>query len=655
VTFAVTSSGGTPTGNVTVSDGSATCVGTVAAGTCTLTPTTAGAKTLTATYGGDANFGGSVSVGVGHTVNASGTTTTLGAGTPNPAVVGQPVSFPFTVVANAPGSGTPTGTVTVSDGTQSCAASVATGTCSIAFGTAGGRTMTASYAGDGNYAVSGSSGVSQTVNPASTVTTITGDTPDPSTVGQPYTVTYTVAVSAPGSGSPAGSVTVSDGTSTCNGTVASGSCSLISLTPGAKTLTATYAGNADFATSTSGGEAHTVTLTGTTTAITAHSPNPSVVGEGIAVIYTVTPASGTGTPTGNVTVSDGFATCVASVGVGTCTLTPTTAGAKTLTASYPGDATFAGSTSPGVGQTVNPASTTTTITSNSPNPSVAGQAIAVHFTVTSSGGTPTGSVTVTDGAVSCVTTVAAGTCNLAPTIAGSRTLTATYAGDANFSGSTSPGVGQTVNPDAVSATQSTVVAAPTAITASSGASQSTITVTAKDGFGNPISGASVVISASGSANTLSLPPATDGNGVSTATLSATVAEDKKISATINGVAISQGATVTVVAGTATQLQFTTQPSDVNVLATIQVVATAFDAFGNAATSFGGNVTVAIGNDASLLPPATLGGTLTVAPTLGVATFGDLTIDKAGVGYTLVVNASGLSGATSNPFTVIALP
>ena len=76
---------------------------------------------------------------------------------------------------------------------------------------------------------------------------------------------------------------------------------------------------------------------------------------------------------------------------------------------------------------------------------------------------------------------------------------------------------------------------------------------------------------------------------------------------------------------------------------------------NTATGFTGDVVIAIGNDASgVLGPATLGGTLTVAATLGVATFGDLTIDKPGVGYTLVVNATGLTGATSNGFTVIGL-
>src|SRR5439155_7114853 len=55
----------------------ATCISTVAAGSCTLTPTSVGAKTVTATYAGDLNFAGSTSVGVSHTVNAAATTTTI--------------------------------------------------------------------------------------------------------------------------------------------------------------------------------------------------------------------------------------------------------------------------------------------------------------------------------------------------------------------------------------------------------------------------------------------------------------------------------------------------------------------------------------------------------------------------------------------------
>src|SRR2546425_10082907 len=98
-----------------VSDGTETCGGTVAAGSCALTPTTAGAKTLVATYAGDANFATSASAGAAHTGNAAATTTAITGQTPNPSTLGQPVSFTYTVTATAPGSGTPTGTVTRSE------------------------------------------------------------------------------------------------------------------------------------------------------------------------------------------------------------------------------------------------------------------------------------------------------------------------------------------------------------------------------------------------------------------------------------------------------------------------------------------------------------------------------------------------------------
>jgi Big-like domain-containing protein len=98
----------------------------------------------------------------------------------------------------------------------------------------------------------------------------------------------------------------------------------------------------------------------------------------------------------------------------------------------------------------------------------------------------------------------------------------------------------------VSASQSTVTANPSSIPAGSGTA--TITVTAKDASGNPISGATVVLSASGTGNTLTQPAGpTDASGVATGTLSSTVAETKTVSATANGTAITQTATVEVVA------------------------------------------------------------------------------------------------------------
>ena len=84
---------------------------------------------------------------------------------------------------------------------------------------------------------------------------------------------------------------------------------------------------------------------------------------------------------------------------------------------------------------VQPVDTTATITSDNPDPSVVGQSVVVSYTVTSTGGTPTDNVTVSDGVDSCTDTVAAGTCSITLTTAGARTLTATYAGNANFNGS----------------------------------------------------------------------------------------------------------------------------------------------------------------------------------------------------------------------------
>jgi hypothetical protein len=647
VTFTVTSSGGTPTGNVTVSDGSASCVGTVASGSCSLTPTTAGGKTLTATYAGDANFAGSTSPGVAHTVNAASTTTTLAAGAPSTSVVGQSVSFTFAVVVNAPGTGTPTGTVTVSDGTQNCSAGVAAGTCSIAFNSAGARTVTASYATDGNFGSSTSTGVGQTVNAANTTTTITGDTPDPSTVGQSYTVNYVVAVSAPGSGSPAGNVTVSDGAVTCTGTVASGSCSLISLTPGAKTLTASYAGNADFAGSTSGGEAHTVNLAGTTTTITGHKPDPAVVGEGISVTFTVTSTGGT--PTGNVTVSDGAATCTATVAAGTCTVTPTTAGSKTLTASYAGDGVFAASTSAGVSQTVNAASTTTTLAAGSPNPSVVGQSVSFGFTVAVSApgsGTPTGTVTVSDGTQSCNASVAAGSCSITFSSAGGRTLTATYSGDANFATSASAGAGQTVNTASTTTTITNDAPNPSvagqaftvtfSVTSSGGTPTGNVTV----GDGTVSCVASV---AAGSCN-LTLTAA------GAHTLTATYAGDANFAGST-----SAGESHTVNPAAASQLVFTGQPTDTKAGSHITpaVVVTAQDQFGNTATDFAGQITLSITSGTGTVLAA-LSGTNPVSAIAGVATFSDLSIDLVGTAYSLDAAANGLSGATSGSFNITLL-
>jgi hypothetical protein len=183
-----------------------------------------------------------------------------------------------------------------------------------------------------------------TVGKASTTTTINSDTPDPSVVGQPVTVAWSVTVNAPGAlGAPlTGNVTVSDGTDSCIAAVSAGQCDVTFTSAGAKSLTATYAGDTNYNGSASTpATPHTVNKADTTTTITEDNPDPSTPGQAVLVKWTVTVNSpGAGTPTGTVTVSDGVDSCNAPVATGQCSIALNTTGLRTLTATYPGDSNF---------------------------------------------------------------------------------------------------------------------------------------------------------------------------------------------------------------------------------------------------------------------------------------------------------------------------
>jgi Ca2+-binding RTX toxin-like protein len=99
--------------------------------------------------------------------------------------------------------------------------------------------------------------VSVTAATIDTTTAITADDPDPSTVGQAVTIRYRVSPVS-GTGTPTGTVIVSDGIDSCTGTVAGGQCLLTFTTPGTRYLTATYSGDSGFNGSTSAVETHTV-------------------------------------------------------------------------------------------------------------------------------------------------------------------------------------------------------------------------------------------------------------------------------------------------------------------------------------------------------------------------------------------------------------
>ncbi len=79
VNFSLTATGGTPTGQVTVSDGASTCSVPVATGSCVLDDVSPGSKTITVTYAGDSKFAGASKTAM-HTVNYGGSLADLASG-----------------------------------------------------------------------------------------------------------------------------------------------------------------------------------------------------------------------------------------------------------------------------------------------------------------------------------------------------------------------------------------------------------------------------------------------------------------------------------------------------------------------------------------------------------------------------------------------
>lgn len=114
-----------------------------------------------------------------------------------------------------------------------------------------------------------------------------------------------------------------------------------------------------------------------------------------------------------------------------------TTGIHTIAVGYDGDANNLASQSPPITQTVNKAATTLTIAAPARIALGRPASIAVNLAVVAPGaGTPSGTVSVDDGAgAACTITLPATTCTLTPATAGNTQLNAVYTGDANFGGS----------------------------------------------------------------------------------------------------------------------------------------------------------------------------------------------------------------------------
>jgi large repetitive protein len=458
VTFSgtVSGSGGTPTGTVTIKDGAATLgTATLSGGAYSYSTSglSVGSHSITAVYGGDGSFATSTSGAVTQVVKQA-TTTTLASGL-EPSMTGDSVTFTATVTGSG---GTPTGTVTFKNG----GATLGTGTLSGGVGTlatnalaAGAHTITAEYAGDSTFAPSTSSGLTQHVEQAVTVTVYPSF--NPSADGDAIAFSA-VCFGANTEDTVTGTVTFKDGGATL-GTVTLdagvGLFEIDSLAVGSHTITARYNGDGSHAAANS---VNTVTQH-VYASRTALSTSSASVAAGDPVTFTALVVGNplVGSPTGTVTFkANGVqvgSPATLTLGLATLTTNALTPGSYTITAHYDGDGNYGGfNLSDYFGQTVTPAKgDTTTALGTSVTPAALGAALTITATVTGDAynGTPTGHVTFyedTDALHTAALSGGSATFDGSGLAKGSHSLHAVYVPDteANYHGSTSDTLTQVI-------------------------------------------------------------------------------------------------------------------------------------------------------------------------------------------------------------------
>jgi len=292
------------------------------------------------------------------------------------------------------------------------------------------------------------------VVPTSSSTTLASND-NPAHYGDTVTLTATVTVSGIAA---TGIVDLLDGptllgSAPLSGSPAQATFTTSALSSGTHPLTARYDGCANY-TASSSPILNQVVNPGVSSTVVSLSTgtNPSSFGQPLTFTAAVT--VGLGIPTGTVTFYDG----VTALGTGTLdgsghaslATSALQIGARSITAVYPGDINVTGSTSAPITQTVTQATSGTIVAlTTGATPSVFGQTLTFTATVGPQfTGLPTGTVTFYEGNTALGTGALNGSAHATLTTtalpAGTRSITAVYAGDTNFSGSTSSPITQTV-------------------------------------------------------------------------------------------------------------------------------------------------------------------------------------------------------------------
>jgi len=295
---AVAPGAGTPTGTISFLSGKTSLGVAPVSGGAAMLSLSNFSGTVTAAYGGDKNFNGSVSPGV--TVNPPPPppppVTRLSIGSSlNPSMLGQAVTFSASVTASG-GTGTPGGSVQFLDGATSIgSASLSGGSASVTTSSlsVGSHAISAQYSGDGTFPGAAAS-LGQVVNRLASTLTLNSSATQVN-AGQSVTLTAQVGPT-PTSGSsvpaPTGQITFSGGGTSLGAATVSGASASVTtgnLTVGTSQFTAAYSGDSNYAASTA---SVTVTVLPGPLTITTKS----LVSGTLNVSYTASVAAMGGTP-----------------------------------------------------------------------------------------------------------------------------------------------------------------------------------------------------------------------------------------------------------------------------------------------------------------------------------------------------------------------
>jgi sugar lactone lactonase YvrE len=633
VTFTanVTSTDGpVPTGTVQFMEGN-TLVGTgtlTGAGIAKLTISSLapGNHNIIAAYQGDASDSAANSAPLLETVQKISTTMVLTSGAGS-AIAGTPIllTAKVAIVAGATADGAMTGLVTFSNGATvlGTAPVNAAGIATLSVNTlpVGDQSITALYAGDSNYIPSNSSPLPELISVASMSLTLAG----PSSVDVATPAVFTVLLTTSGP-APSGVLTLLDGSTTAAVQVTAGpgtyTFTTSSLSLGSHTLTASFGGDTNYATTVSNKLSVTVKQASSSTALQSNL-NPQIVGQNVVLTATVT--SDSPNPGGTVTFNDG-PTSLGSKPVGplgTATLTTSTLlfGAHNLTATYSGDTNHITSISPPLNQKIVEPATIALTTSVTPATASAAVIFTARLTGTASM-IPTGIVTFLDGS----TVIGTGTIDLTGTasfstnalLVGSHPITASYAGDQNFSTATSTPLIETIQDASTQITIST--------TANPAIYGTPLGITVSVATNGPIATGSVTFTDSGTPiGTVLL----TGSGSATLTLSTLGPGSHTIIATYGGDGATSPSISTPFIITVQQLTSTLLASNINPALTLSPILLT-------ATVTNSGVGIATGN-VTFTDGSTLLGTSSLDPT-GHATF---TVPSLSAGnHTIVATYAG---------------